>query len=1016
MALRYSYEGPDRGYLLCSQSCGSDSENRPGNFFAHSLVIEPKEFTKLPPIFYWQSLFWQREDPVTRPDIDSLPPVSMTDVEVGSKIETEGVWDFLAQGERREHLYKLLCAIIHSAKTFRRVVILDTTENVAWWIAAVSTLLPPDYRPLLSFATYHHDPVVCHYLITGTTLEQFQGSSQAYFVLNAGSGTTGEVQDLPYARRIARAAQPDQYATLLTLFRDYVGRFHTPTAIDEQLDMISLYAAFHEPRSDAPLASEELQALETALDSFEQPRESDVRELDRLEEILTQAENQQGSSTKLRKALERVRVLLRKLDAPMAKIGGNEKPITPLGSEVPDVVHAGEDKRIQEGQNDGGGVLPPTLHVQYNANRLNQDQGQDQQTLERELRYYLEAVTRENSQSLEDQLLPMRRGFDLNTLKAAINQPEYLNKLVMQLKASHLEQTRRLWLSLGRFITPGDHSQSLLIYSLRVVDQFWNQELQRDRAKALLDAMCNEAMKGYEQDWMRLAIANRADLPPECLEQYYYSFICERDLDQREAFRDVVIGRNDQKLRGSFLLYEILSDISFVTSLQEGIEIIERWLKHAQNYRYGMEFLLERGLHQLQEQFADEWHAKTHASRILRLSLQAPLSKKVEDELVAEFLTTFTFGQFSAADSEIYRRYKNHRLLKDEVKTTLSDILALIDGRLDKRQADRLYEQVKMFLPAEYRSVVKECIICNFHQPQFDQKAHINLVKALFTRNHDYAAVFWQIYWDVAAHTLEQKSTAYKFAQVLDCWFLADPGAFQQSYVVHEFFIQLSDRLEKLQGESRYTEGISKFKQEANQSRYLWYRNVDKYFAQKRSIVQSAGAVGVAIIHVAKKLISGDKDNQKSEEEAKQDALRQAYEVEVARLFEKKKALELHVRQLTSFYQESQRNFQSYDPFWSAYWQTFKKIMVSRDAELCLSILVFWFDESFKKLAGSRFISQEFFIGLPLALEEAYQEHERGFLEMAHQLDETLALHWRERYRWYPLVKKNLIGVKEQVK
>src|SRR6266568_8945776 len=52
-ALRYYYESPQECILLCSQSNGNDESGRPGNFFVHTLILEPEMFKTMPPIFYW---------------------------------------------------------------------------------------------------------------------------------------------------------------------------------------------------------------------------------------------------------------------------------------------------------------------------------------------------------------------------------------------------------------------------------------------------------------------------------------------------------------------------------------------------------------------------------------------------------------------------------------------------------------------------------------------------------------------------------------------------------------------------------------------------------------------------------------------------------------------------------------------------------------------------------------------------------------------------------------------------
>src|SRR2546428_4654287 len=76
VALRYYYHNPQECILLCSQSSGNDESGRPGNFFSHTLILEPEMFKTMPPIFYWQSKFWRKDDngmEEERPQLDVLP-------------------------------------------------------------------------------------------------------------------------------------------------------------------------------------------------------------------------------------------------------------------------------------------------------------------------------------------------------------------------------------------------------------------------------------------------------------------------------------------------------------------------------------------------------------------------------------------------------------------------------------------------------------------------------------------------------------------------------------------------------------------------------------------------------------------------------------------------------------------------------------------------------------------------------------------------------------------------------
>src|SRR5437764_6575482 len=140
-----------------------------------------------------------------------------------------------------------MCAIVHYNKTQRRIVIIDKNEHVALWIAAVSCMLPPACRPMLSFATYHHDPYQAPFMITGTTSDSsFHASPEeyiSYFILNAETGRISDVEDSPYAETAMKATDADLYEELLLpLFTDSAQRFPAFTCIDEQLDLLALYA------------------------------------------------------------------------------------------------------------------------------------------------------------------------------------------------------------------------------------------------------------------------------------------------------------------------------------------------------------------------------------------------------------------------------------------------------------------------------------------------------------------------------------------------------------------------------------------------------------------------------------------------------------------------------------------------------------------------------------------------------------------------------------------------------
>lgn len=292
LALRYSYEGPGECILLCSQSSGKDEFGRPGNFFAHALLLDPGLFTSIPPIFFWRSAFWQASDSANRISKESLAVLETFDVE--PELDSDELWNFLRHEERHMLLYKLLCAVVHSHSTRRRIIIIDTDENVAHWIALVSSLLPPSYRPLLTFATYHHDPYQADYIITGTSdatvFKSTQHDHATFFILDTQNGITSEVDDSSYAQLACQATDEHAYETiLLPVFSTYLQRFPPPTVLDEHLDALAHYAAINANTEHKTLTLNERQAVHLALATstfYDTDSPETVDELLRLEAAL----------------------------------------------------------------------------------------------------------------------------------------------------------------------------------------------------------------------------------------------------------------------------------------------------------------------------------------------------------------------------------------------------------------------------------------------------------------------------------------------------------------------------------------------------------------------------------------------------------------------------------------------------------------------------------------------------------------------------------------------------------
>ena len=99
---------------------------------------------------YWRHRFWRKTD---LSDRTSIPIEPRFDLE--PSLDVERIAPFLAKGRRHQWFISLLTAVLQYPETGRPIVILDTDDHIAMWIAAVTFALPEVFRPLISFTTYH---------------------------------------------------------------------------------------------------------------------------------------------------------------------------------------------------------------------------------------------------------------------------------------------------------------------------------------------------------------------------------------------------------------------------------------------------------------------------------------------------------------------------------------------------------------------------------------------------------------------------------------------------------------------------------------------------------------------------------------------------------------------------------------------------------------------------------------------------------------------------------------------
>ncbi|HZS75898.1 MAG TPA: hypothetical protein VFA41_04740 [Ktedonobacteraceae bacterium] len=942
VALRYYYKSPQEAILLCSQSNGTDENGRPGNFFAHSLVTEPDYFTSMPPILYWHSNFWRTRD--TRASSMIEPLYSLDEVEC--TLDIEGVWNFLAQGNRIEQFYKLMCAVVHYSSTQRRIVIIDDDNNVAQWIAAVTFMLPPVYRPLLSFATYHHDPYQSQFMITGTTTDSsFRASPDeymSYFILNTKTGQVSDVAESPYAVEAREAARSyDIYENrLLAIIGNYLSRFPEPKQIDEQLDLLASYAAVlepHHPLSLTPLELEAVSAVLTTLEGqrvFEQEHINELQQLGELLHDLSQSEANEG----IYNAYKRV-------------------------------VSLKQQHKI------------PT----------------DQSAL-KELKYVTKLlISGSNIEVALQRLNNMRAVYGEAMFLDTINKPnflEWLSKLPENGNATSL-QVKSIWQYLGPYISPGKHSQRFLLASLGMAISLWNDKPRRPEGKALMESMIS-AMAGREAAWLQIVAESYASLPENALPIFYCKLVEPLDLDQRVRYRTLV-----RRLFSAIDLYELRNHMSVAsnTGIQNGLKALEDWISHAKRQQVpDIPALAEAGIKYLvqiterpafKQKFPNALNEV--APQILISQVLAPLPIQWENYLVSIALANVSLSRYTRADLEMCRKYREREGLSSETRTIIDGLLAMNSGTLNDELASRLRYYFKQS-PHRFQ-LEAQSFIQTFLPACRDDLSHLNMVNALFT--WDYSEYFWPPYWDTLKRLLSQASTSAHALGLLNFWFDTEPDRFQALYSVQYFMLELPTHLEATRGMRGFPESARYIKAAVDRQNIKWFPLVEEYLSPGKNLIASVG-LGLAS-QLQKRLGNAEDAKVQAEKEQRE---RAALMDKLNGFFDKKQARKLHAR-IHTLYDWKRREL-----FWSAYWELFKNVLLSQYAEIILDVLAFWFDDSSAAFEQMPYIPNEFFLHLYDQL--ATMRKEKGFIEGVRLIHRKVASSPQGTYNWIALVENYL--------
>lgn len=950
VALRYYYENPNSCFLLCSQSNGTDDNGRPGNFFSHTLIMNPESLKQVPPIFYWRSAFWRSRDSSTNTVLDPVPPEAMEPT-----LDIEDILSFLLSGKRLDYFYKLMCAVVHAQSSKRRIVIMDDAENVAMWVAAVSALLPPDYRPLLSFATYHHDPYQAQFLITGTTSDSsFRASAEEYisfFVLNTELDKVSDVDDSPYAEEAARAARSIDlyYDQMLPLFEltmsDEVHKQHFPSPeyIDEQLDKVALYwRMLSQDKPQFSARQNDLEAINARLTAFEQyttVTQEDIDELDRLSNMLAEISMEQENPA-VRAIYERIMQLRKKHRIPTDQLA--------------------------------------LQHLQRASQYIKDGQ-------EKEAQNYL------------DKMIQVY-GFDF--FERIVNHPEYWEWLNPFFNHAVLWQITAFWRCLGPYLNFGQHLESFLLISLQTLGNAWNEKQRdekiRQQIRSLYKALAS-AWEGSEQELLSFAVVHYRLFPVGTISHLYCLLVDTFDLEKRIPYRAIV-----QQVVPDIAQHELLYEIRRGKT-ENGLSEFEKWISHARRNRIAdIPSLIEAGLNQLWavfQQSPEEWYLI--ASRILTSKVLEPLPPQWEDRLADAALARVSLSHYSPATVEMCEKYHNREGISAERRMVMNGLIAMKDGSLDQELSEQLFKyfgQLEKQRPEQAQREA-ESFVRQFMTHPLKEREHTLMINAVFSWG--YSLYFWQPYWDALHRITIDTARAERAVGMLGYWFAADPEKFpRMPYIPQYFFLHLPEQIEGWRRERSFQEATLPIMNVISSRKVAWSSLANELLVGRKNLLAAAGrniaALGQGLAERMRRNVDSGYASKQDEKAQAEQRRREEYAAAIAELFSPKKVRKAHLNALQETYRAELR-----DTFWECYWQEFTSLLLSQDAAVVLDLLSFWFEDGYQKTAPRLYLVPSFFLGLTDAIEAARKE--RKFAESARKIHERSL---KQSFSWYGLLEE----------
>lgn len=785
IAFRYQYLNPEACLLLCSQSNGPDENGRPGNFFAHCVVTSPNDFDILAPIMYWRHPFWKSTD-----SSDNLVIPTEPSFELEPSLEFETIWPFLAEDNRQEYLYRLLCAVLRYDEDMRRVVILDTSDNIALWIAATTFALPAAYRRFISFATYHHDPYGVPFLITGTTADsRFRFTSDEYisfFVLNASQNRVSEVKDSVYAQFVSRYMHPETYETKLIDFFEYCSdRLRaSPERLAEQLDTVTnLYLAVRE--KSLPVHDPNTQAS--------------------LRFLLSKAEKQASLS---------------------------EEYLDDLASTC---------SLCQEAL-----LSAPNQDLMENHLRaLRLLQRHDKSFCDRcgtELDFTVQLILQENEILLGQFFPVLQELFPSSTLVEVISQPPFLDSLVARLPQDRWKPYQLIWQHLGPAFRTDEQTitsfKPFVLATFELLDSMGTQvaitPMLKPAADAILSALDN-ATRGSDKQKVLLdgLIEWGFSHPGPAFNWVYYLIVGRLSLDNREAFRSYITGHNRLIEPEMLIALEIEDDVRSV-SLDRLLPLLETWLLHIEEWPLSQTKEVMTQAVNLIWPMVETSKQFSLSGELLASRLLDYLDEPLVNTFVSTYFSRFQLGLLDSRVHDLVDRFVDHAALSSDQRAILEGSLAMTKGKFREQAVPEIRNWLSKLDHSQYKQEAQKLIV-RFFSNKVTLDSHMEMLQATYNRQHQ--AEFWDIYWTNFKNMLLDKDNVSRAIDMLSFWFdEALPVFGDQPYLGPSFFMQLPSVLDELCQEKAFRPLAERLAKES--AKLPWYVLLEPYLtiSQKKGL------------------------------------------------------------------------------------------------------------------------------------------------------------------------------------